>query len=476
MSAWKKLTVLLTASIVLLTQSSAIASPFDLYGLSSRSIGVGGAVTAAARDYSALFYNPGRLGFVPPSVGAHFTATFDHVEIRLLDRPGGFDVPDPPFGASILTMPTAGLPNPRSDTTNDPNAFMLSGGFVHGFGLWWFKMGAAFSLPLSSMAATDIRYVDEREQYFSNRLYFQLLNRRVNRPAFLLGVGFRPLKWLGFGASVNIFGNFLATTHMFIPDAGNLQEVNLNMEVKLKYDAAVIAGIEFEPADWVGIGISFRDRSWFGADFTNHLQLGLKSQAEQNFSYGFSFSPRVLSAGLRFDIGRDWTLSADSAWVLWSEFRPETGIDDEAGFDDSYTVKLGVEWRATKFMDVRAGLGWVPSPVPDQDGRTNFVDNDRIDSSVGFSFYVPQVKGLSIDLHAQFLALLPRQQDKSLNAANPIIDEFPESYDIKTEELLTESEGLQTNNPGWPGYKSKGFVGSVGVGVTYKFPPWGGEK
>jgi len=46
-----------------------------------------------------------------------------------------------------------------------------------------------------------------------------------------------------------------------------------------------------------------------------------------------------------------------------------------------------------------------------------------------------------------------------------MLDEFPDDSDTKT----GDPEGLQTNNPGWPGYSSSGFVGSVGVGVSYQF-------
>ena len=39
----------------------------------------------------------------------------------------------------------------------------------------------------------------------------------------------------------------------------------------------------------------------------------------------------------------------------------------------------------------------------------------------------------------------------------PIVDELPNSVSIKTGELIPESEGLQTNNPGFPGFSSHGF-------------------
>jgi hypothetical protein len=462
----------------------ALGNPLDLYGLSSRGIGMGGAQTAASRDYGALFYNPGRMGFVPNSVGVHFSASFDNVKISLFDRPQGYDVPaaiydslplDP--NASQISsryLPTAELPNARRNTTNDPNTFMLTGGIVHDLGLYWLRLGAAFSLPLSALAAADMSYVDEREQFFSNRLQFQLLNRSANRPTFLAGVAFRPIKWLGFGASVNVFGNVVANTKMFIPDALDQQNINLAMDVSIKYDAAIIAGIHFEPLDWFGFGFSFRDRSWFGADLTNRLQFWnfeiYKGEpiTVQEFNYGFSFSPRVLSGGFRFDVS-SFTIAGDVYWAMWHEFRPETDIRNEASWNDTVGARVGVEWRAVKWMDVRVGSAYRPSPVPRQSGRTSFVDNDKVDASAGFSFYLPWVEGLSIDAHVQFVALIPRTQVKDPDDADPVIDEFPDARDVKTDEYVESSAGLQTNNPGWPGYRSSGFIGTAGLGVTYRF-------
>lgn len=480
-----RFTILVCFVAIFFFNGAGFANPLELYGLSSRSMGMNQAATASARDYSALFYNPGRLGFVAPSVGAHFTFSFDNVKINMSERKTSLNgegqsyvVPDPGGSASVLTMPTNEL-SPRSDTTNDPNAILLSAGVVHDFGLYWLRVGAAVSVPLTYIANADIRYADEREQYFTNKLYYQLLNRRAIRPSFLAGVAFRPIKWLSFGATVNVFGNIVANTKMFIPDAAQLNEVKMTMDVKMKYDAAVIVGIQIDPVDWFGFGISFRDRSWFGAGLVNNLQLntGAGSKEVQEFNYGFSFSPRTLSAGARFDVG-SFTISADAGWMRWSEFKPETDLlvyndetgEDEtsysSGFDDTYFVRAGIEYRATKWMDVRAGAGWQPSPVPEQTGRTNFVDNDKVEASVGLSFYLPWVKGLSVDVHAQFITLLKRThvKDESL-----LLDEFPEATDIKTGEVIEESKGLQTNNPGWPRYSSSGYIGSAGVGVSYQF-------
>ncbi len=463
---------------------TAWASPLDLYGLSPRSMGMGNAATAGARDYSALFYNPGRLGFVRPSFGVHIMASFDRVNIYLKDRPDGYDVPEEVYQALPLDpdatkmrvryLPTDELPSARSDTNNDPNTVALTGGIVHNFGLHWLAAGLAFSIPLQALADVDVNFVDEREQFFTNKLHFQLLNRRTQRPSVIAGLAFRPLQWFGFGASVNVFGNVVAQTKMYVPDALDQKNIYFLMDTKVKYDAAVTVGMQFEPLDWLGIGISFRDRSWFGANIDNQLQFWNfelyegEPITEQAFRYAYSFSPRQLSGGLRFDYEM-WTLNLDGNWIRWSEYKAEVSDGNDSNFHDSYSVKAGLEVRPIPWLDVRAGGAWVPSPVGSQSGRTNYVDNNRVEASAGFSFYLPWVEGLSIDTYVQFLVLLSRSQNKDPEALNGLVDEFPDSRDIKTDQPIPESAGLQTNNPGFPGYRSAGFLGSAGAGVTYQF-------
>ena len=463
--------------------SIASGSPLDLYGLSSRSIGMGGAVSAAASDYSALYYNPGRMGYVAPSFGFHFIASFDKVAIRLKDRPAGYDVPKsvydarPMNGSKMLVryMPTSELEAQRGDTTDDPNLYAISGGIVHDFGLYWLRIGAAFYLPLTKVAAADFHFVDEREQFFSNRLHFQLLNRRAERPAVLAGVAFRPLKWFGFGASLNAFGNLVTKTRMFVPDPTDQENIHFLVSAEMKYDAAIIAGVHFEPFDWMGIGIVFRDRSWFDAEIRNELRFWSFDIYEgepttiQKFKYAYSYSPRQLAGGLRFNLD-EWVFSTDVAWLMWSDFRPELDDGNATGFRDIVTYRAGVEWRPLKWLDVRAGGGWLPSPVTKQDGRTNYVDNNKVELASGATFYIPKVEGLSIDIHAQFVILVERHQWKSMNAKSAIIDEFPTSrYEGTEDSIIPESRRLQTNNPGFPGYSSEGFIGSAGLGLTYKF-------
>ena len=64
---------------------------------------------------------------------------------------------------------------------------------------------------------------------------------------------------------------------------------------------------------------------------------------------------------------------------------------------------------------------------------------------------------------------IPRSVSKDPNAAHPVIDEYPDSaIDLRTQLPATDTAGLQTNNPGYPGFDSHGFL--LGAGICLRIP------
>lgn len=132
------------------------------------------------------------------------------------------------------------------------------------------------------------------------------------------------------------------------------------------------------------------------------------------------------------------TATVDATWTGWSGFREITvppttvAIDAIAGasiavnlgrelppaaFRDTWEVRVGLEAEATvaratgRFgalkMRVRGGYGYVPTPVPPQNGLTNYMDADRHMIALGAGFEVGSIAGVSkgpvrFDLGAQF--------------------------------------------------------------------------
>jgi hypothetical protein len=113
-------------------------------------------------------------------------------------------------------------------------------------------------------------------------------------------------------------------------------------------------------------------------------------------------------------------------------------------------------------------LGVAPSPVPDQTGRTNYVDNTRYGASATFELPFASLGGNYVVAFSVQGQLMPKRSvTKRADAANPVLDEVPDgAIDSQHGLPLAGAAGLQTNNPGYPGYTSSG--GIVGASVALR--------
>jgi hypothetical protein len=141
-------------------------------------------------------------------------------------------------------------------------------------------------------------------------------------------------------------------------------------------------------------------------------------------------------------------------------------------------VRAGAEIDAAKDRRLRAGLQWEPTPVPDQTGRSSYVDNDRIVASVGgghdFGLFKRPV---TLNWVAALHHLLPRATDKAPQAryrpcdqpGAALCDEVPDdTKNPATGQAYPAAQGLQTGNPGFPGFASSGSVLVVGAELLWE--------
>ncbi|HQP37142.1 MAG TPA: outer membrane protein transport protein, partial [Polyangiaceae bacterium] len=167
----------------------------------------------------------------------------------------------------------------------------------------------------------------------------------------------------------------------------------------------------------------------------------------------------------------------DTTWSQWSGYRDDT--DRIAGFHDTLSVAAGVEGRLAKRSLVRGGIGYRPSPVPEQTGRTNYADNSMWVFGLGLSQEV-MIAGMTLDVSAfgQLQAAVPRSHTKAFSSSSPacadgvaaLCDEIPDdTKDPATGKTMPEAQGLQTGNPGFPGWSSGGWIAAAGVQVSWRY-------
>jgi long-subunit fatty acid transport protein len=172
-----------------------------------------------------------------------------------------------------------------------------------------------------------------------------------------------------------------------------------------------------------------------------------------------SYTPAEWSLLGTAKAGEHWTFAADLGWAKWSKFVSPYGTGNintyvitnptNAGFRDRPVGKIGVDYSQAKSgwirkLSYRAGYSYQPSPVPDQTGDSNFVDNNRHSFTAGLGFtVVNSLVGndlIDIDTFFQYNWLVRRQITKDL-----------------------------PTNVGAPGYLAGGKILLYGLGASFKF-------
>ena len=259
------------AALCALASQAAVANPFDVYGLGTRSAAMGNAGTAVADDFSATYYNPAGLALAAPSFNLGINLTYDDVSIRLKDRPAGYDLPD--LGSKSPAIPSKYRLNSRADTRDIPATYGLQLGGVVAPWMDQLRIGFAASLPINSVGEQTARFSDEREQYFSNRLDFELLGHRQQQMSVLFGAGFRVTEWLAFGIGASLLPTSSTTAGVYLADSGHQDQIQMVVRNQQQWNATVHAGLMVLPSSKWQFGLSWRGQNAFNLDIRNEVQI-----------------------------------------------------------------------------------------------------------------------------------------------------------------------------------------------------------
>jgi hypothetical protein len=90
-----------------------------------------------------------------------------------------------------------------------------------------------------------------------------------------------------------------------------------------------------------------------------------------------------------------------------------------------------------------------------------------VSTGAKFDVELPNTKTLTIGVDLQVWQMFERTEWKDPKS---LVDEFPdEAKTALTGAPMSEAAGLQTNNPGYPGYKAGGTSVCAGASVSYNF-------
>ena len=353
----------------------AVAGGFQTIEQSSRALGMGGISVGCFNDPAAIHTNPALLSFLE-GTNLSFGSTVVLPEHRFTLAGAG--------ESTVKMMSQVFFP---------PN-FSIMHTFGNGVGL-------AFSTTVPFMLQTewDQDWVGKRIATKSQ------LRSTVFSPA----LGFRLSSGMSVGVALN-----LAATHVqwsrrigFPPPQENEPDGTVTMDGDSRFGVGFQASLLFQPNDVWSLGAVFQSRMNVDIDKGQIRYTDIPSDLLANYTDGSASSHLTLPESFRIGLGfRPFGrifLGAEAQFTGWSSFDAITityqnavpaSDDIRQEWRDSFTLRGGIEIGFSD-LNLRAGIVFDQTPVPDSYVRPSMPDADRLGYCVGFGYLVGE--GLTID-------------------------------------------------------------------------------
>ena len=372
----------------------ALANAFDVYGFEPRGMGMAGAQTSTADDYTAAYFNPSLLAFQSKaSIGASFNWFNHHLETNVLEgdtRPLNPVDPDDALGWTLgFVFPFGGKVENR------------------------LSLGVGIYLPSDVVLSANTINPDSPNWYLHDSG-----NDRITIAASL---GVRITDWLSLGVGLQMLGGITGAID-FQLDAIEFIFDSRAFRADVTTAVAPLAGftLNFDP---IGLRFGFSYRGELEVDYElptvfrvmGDLGDGRKELAVIDFivSGTVHYSPHIFSLGAQWRVIDPLLLTLEARFALWSRAPDPTvnvqlNLDSEVEmlqdilgenfdangkgkkpqFSNTLSVHFGAEyWFVKDFFALRAGYAFTPTPIPLQYGSTNLLDGDRHTASLGAGIY-----------------------------------------------------------------------------------------
>jgi hypothetical protein len=502
--------LLLAAALVALPVTARASPLFEITGggrFTTRVSGTGAATT---------YFNPALLGHARQSLELGWLVFSDQIGIRVDARDDAAQCTRDPGtgvnGCDILevhgagpesfqheagqrianpTLPTDWLANGRGDglaprprqaaaKTKSVLAYQVLG-LVNPIVRDRLVLGFYAFIPLSELTTAQAFYSDEREQFFSNSLHPELYADRLTATSLAFGAGSRLTDKLAAGVSFTLSLKNIAKTPVYVTNINDLDTLLLDSDIGVKAAVAPHFGVVYDPIERLRLAATVHSRQAFEieAGFDYLISSGTEQGTTMRFTHAYMPWTFVVGGqlGLGAPGGHELALAGTAQYALWSRYRDRHDQTPHPAYawSDTFAASLGFDHRRGALHST-LDLTFQPSPVPPQTGRTNYVDNDRLGvaAGVGYEFRAWGSR-FRAGAQTQVHRLLAEHVVKVATPANPqpnpnlpgfedghrpelVQDEVPDDVVDFIGDPIPNREGLQTNNPGFPGYASDGWL------------------
>ncbi len=446
---------------------AAHAGPAELTGLTAAQVGQAAPIAIAADAAGAIGGNPAALADLADGVSVTLLGSHAGALVRLDARPPGFDVEGSIYGArpddpeaALGTLATVDLPA-RQASTDLVDEAMVVVTDVRRLGRRA-TLGLLAAVPVSSGIAPSTFYADQREAAFSNQVHLALLEDDRRSSVLAAGLALRLHRRVTVGLGAQLLIGAAPATRVYLPNA--LDPAVSDNNTRLGVAPTVMPSAAVDVDVWRQLRVHGAVRLAAAQRVEGETTIRLwtpagdpLAESDQAVTYAIDAQPLRVALGASWQ-APCWRLAAEAVYRRGADYRDLH--DSPAGFDD--TVEVGASLSAAvRRATVRAGLRFVPSPVPAQVGATSHADADRV--VVGAGLGVPLAPGLALELGLGVQRLLTQHTTKDLAL---LVDEFPDSTDLGGDPIEA-SHGLQTNAPGFPGYTVGGWLSSAALTLTW---------
>lgn len=392
------------------------ADVFNLYGFGPRAAAMGGAMTAEANDFTAVFYNPALL---VERKDVNFGAAFQFY--RMVPKVESKDL--------AKDLDCTKCQPPDTVGTSVGLLFPLGGKVKNHLAL-----GLGVYLPTSVLLRLNAPNAKQP--------YWYRFHGNPERLQLHLGAGIKIFDWLKVGLGVEVLANLIGDDANVGVDLFSKQVKTGDINAKLETRVAPVVSLHVSPIKRIRIGATYRGE--MELDYKIPAKVDLEGIGTLGFiiSGVAHYTPHTVAFGASFDVLENFTVAIDGEWQMWSRApSPYAGITidlsgptlealglDKAldvasgnhppGFTDTLGARLGAEYRISERFAARLGGFVRPTPVPKQDTQgTNLLDSMAIGvtGGVGFNFPDPLEifqHPIQIDVAGQAQFLMPRTATK----------------------------------------------------------------
>lgn len=353
--------------VALLAAGASQAGGFSVNAHTARVTGMGEAVTAHLDDASSIAYNPAGLAALP---GFQVLAGDTLISPRINFAPAGSEQ------QQRLKFRVAPPPHLFA-------AVPILDGLVVGVGA---------QMPFGA----DIEWPDD----FVGR--FLSTRSRLFIYDFTPTVAYAPVDWIRVGAGMRVvYGNVDLQRRIAIPLPTGTAEGGIKLSGD-DWGLSYVVGAQVEAIkDFLSFGLTYRHKTDLlfdgDAEFSDIPEPARPLFRDQPGTAAVTL-PATLTFGVAVEPVERLRVAFDVTWWSWSRLRElairfEDPVLSEAsslpkGWHTRYSFSLGAEYGLSDMFTVRAGVGYEPTPIPEETLTPELPDLDRLRGHVGLGVNV----------------------------------------------------------------------------------------